>query len=187
MSSLTKRTIKDTFVTLLENKPFSAITVKLIVEECGINRNSFYYYYHDIPDLIEEIVREESDRIIAEYSKVNTIEEALLAVMEFTSAHRKAILHIYNSVNRDIFERYLWKVCDYIVSAFGVSALNGREIDKLDREIIHRYYMCECFGSAIEWLNSRMQAEPREYIKRFCELFAGVTEEIIQRSLTDRK
>ena len=29
------------------------ITVKDIVEECGINRNTFYYYFADIYDLID--------------------------------------------------------------------------------------------------------------------------------------
>ena len=28
----------------------------MIVEECGINRNSFYYHYQDLPALIEEMI-----------------------------------------------------------------------------------------------------------------------------------
>ena len=38
-----------------------------IVEKCGINRNSFYYHYQDLPALIEEIIKEEAEAIIRKY------------------------------------------------------------------------------------------------------------------------
>lgn len=65
MPNFTKMAIKATFIRLLDEKPLSQITVKDIVEECGVNRNSFYYHFQDIPTLVEEIVTEEADRIIA--------------------------------------------------------------------------------------------------------------------------
>ena len=46
-------------LSLLEKKPFDKITVTDIVETCGINRNTFYYYYSDIYDLLEEIFKKE--------------------------------------------------------------------------------------------------------------------------------
>lgn len=44
MPTFTKAAIKATFISLLNKKPLNKITVKEIVEECGINRNSFYYH-----------------------------------------------------------------------------------------------------------------------------------------------
>ena len=57
VTSLTKRAIRASFLKLLNERPLNKITVKDIVEDCGINRNSFYYHYTDIPALAEEIVR----------------------------------------------------------------------------------------------------------------------------------
>ena len=65
MANFTKKAIKETFVELLEEHPLSDITIKDIVEKCGINRNSFYYHYHDLPDLIEEIVKEDAEGTLA--------------------------------------------------------------------------------------------------------------------------
>ena len=145
MANFTKNAIKDTFLKLLDEMPLSQISVKMLVEECGINRNTFYYHYADIPALIEEIVTGEAERIIAQYPTIDTLRDGLSAVLEFASANRRSLLHIYNSVNRDIFERYLWKVCDHIVEAYGVNALKGMDIVPLDREIMKRFYKCECF------------------------------------------
>ena len=65
MANFTKRAIKSSFMKLLNEQPLSKISVRDIVEDCGINRNSFYYHFQDIPSLIEEIIKEEADKIIA--------------------------------------------------------------------------------------------------------------------------
>ncbi len=94
MKNLTKELIKETFISLLERKPLTQITVKMIVEECGINRNSFYYHYQDLPTLIEEMIREEADEIINKYPTIESAEAALFAATDFASKNKKAILHI---------------------------------------------------------------------------------------------
>ena len=63
MPSFTRRAIMESFLKLLDARPLNKITIKDIVEECGINRNTFYYHFQDIPDLIEAIAKEESDLI----------------------------------------------------------------------------------------------------------------------------
>ena len=72
MPTFTKAAIKATFISLLNKKPLNKITVKEIVEECGINRNSFYYHFDDIPSLLEEILVEEADRFVATETDNNT-------------------------------------------------------------------------------------------------------------------
>ena len=44
MSGFTKEIIARTFTELLEEKSMAKITVKDIVERCGVNRNTFYYH-----------------------------------------------------------------------------------------------------------------------------------------------
>ncbi len=183
MTNLTKELIKKTFISLLEQMPLNRISVKLIVEECGINRNSFYYHYHDLPALIEEMIREEADRIITDYPTIGSIETALMAVTDFASKNKKAILHIYDSVSRNIFEQYLWKVCDYIVRSYGESLLAGREIDEFDKEILRLFYKSELFGVAIGWLDRKMESDIQRIISRFCELYRGMIEEMVNRSI----
>lgn len=56
-TNFTKKAIIEAFWKLLEEKPYNKITVKEIVDSCQINRNTFYYHFHDIPDLLEQIIR----------------------------------------------------------------------------------------------------------------------------------
>ena len=64
MANFTKKAIRASFIKLLNEKPLTQITVRDIVEDCGVNRNTFYYYYQDLPQLMENIVNEDAERII---------------------------------------------------------------------------------------------------------------------------
>lgn len=48
MAKFTKAAIAQSFMKLLNKQTFDKITVKDIVDDCGINRNTFYYNYSDI-------------------------------------------------------------------------------------------------------------------------------------------
>ena len=47
MAGFAKKAIRDSFIKLLNERPLSQITVRDIVDACGVNRNTFYYYFQD--------------------------------------------------------------------------------------------------------------------------------------------
>lgn len=63
MSLTTKRALAGSFEKLLSKRSFDKITVKDIVEDCGVNRQTFYYHFHDIYDLIEWIFQDAADHV----------------------------------------------------------------------------------------------------------------------------
>ena len=103
----------------------------------------------------------------------------LKAVLDFASSKRKAILHIFNSVNRDIFERDLWKVCEYVVIQYLKPILEVGHLSEFDQEIAFKFYKCECFGFAMDWLNNGMEEEAQAQIDRFCEFHTKMFEQLI--------
>ena len=66
MSIYTKKAIMDSFVKMLSQKSFDKITIKDIIEDCGLNRSTFYYYYEDIYALLEDVLQTELERKIKE-------------------------------------------------------------------------------------------------------------------------
>ena len=48
MASFTKKAIVESFLQLLGKKPIDKITVRDVVDHCGINRNTFYYYFPEV-------------------------------------------------------------------------------------------------------------------------------------------
>ena len=166
MANFTKKAIKESFIDLLEEHPLSDITVKDIVEKCEINRNTFYYHYQDVPALIEEIVKEEVEQILKKYPSVSTIVECFDALIEFASHRKKAIMHIYRSVNREVFERNLMTVTEFFVSNYVNTALTNENIGTADKKTVVDYYKCVCFGLVLNWLNTGMTDEYAHEIRR---------------------
>ena len=181
MSKFTKYAIQAAFMKLLDERPLSRITVKDIVSVCGINHNTFYYHYADLPALIEELIMQEAQSIISRYHSIESVETALNAAVDFAEQNRRAILHVYNSVNRDIFEQYLWKVCDHVIRLYGESILEGRSIAREDMDVLALFYRCECFGLVSEWLHDGMRTDVRGRIHRFCQLHQGIAQTVLAR------
>ena len=173
MPNSTRQTIKDVFLTLLEQRPLSRITVKDIVEGCGINRNSFYYHFEDLPALVEEIVSEQVAELIRRHPTVDSLEQGFDAAVDFLRQNRRSVLHIYNSVSRDLFEQYLMEMCRYVVTAYVEADFSGQQLAPEDRELLIRYHRCECFGNIIDWLNSGMEEDISAYFHRVYELKRG--------------
>ena len=63
MPSFTKRAIVESFLHVAAKKPLDKITVRDIVDDCGVNRNTFYYYFQDVYAVLEEICHGVFDRL----------------------------------------------------------------------------------------------------------------------------
>lgn len=181
MPNFTKNAIVTSFLKLLDERPLNKITVKDIVEDCGINRNSFYYHFQDVPSLLGEIVTGEINRIINKYPTIDNFEECLEIAVEFSLEHRRAALHIYNSVNRDVFESYLTRICEYVVATYLRGVFSERNISDEDKRIIVGFYKYEMFGQIMCWLDGGMHADIIKDNRRLCALRRGMLEEMLDR------
>lgn len=182
MPNFTTKAIKDSFLKLLNQRPLNQITVKDIVEDCGISRNSFYYHFEDIPSLVERIITEEADRIIKDYPTIDSIEKCLDVAIRFAIENKKAAYHIYNSANSAMYVQHTLDVCEYVVKTYINTAFPEIPVSEEDKKIIIRFYKCVCFGQIIDWLNSGMKDDIITSFKRLCELKKGTVEELLRKS-----
>ena len=173
MANFTRRAIKEAFLKLLNQRPLSQITVKDIVEDCGINRNSFYYHFEDLPALVEEMVGEQMQNLIQKHPTVSSVEECADAVIELVMENRRAVYHIYNSLSRDVFERHLMDGCGYIVSTYLKAEFAGKPITPADLDALIRLHKCACFGAVIDWLSGGMKDDITAFFRRIYQLKLG--------------
>lgn len=102
MANFTEQAIKTAFMKLLAEKPLSQISVRMIAEECGINRNSFYYHFRDIPDLMEAIVREDTEELIARYPTVDSLGECIGTLLSRLTEERRAAATAATAAHRGV-------------------------------------------------------------------------------------
>ena len=172
-----RRTAKDdimtSFLKLLNEKPFDKITVREITQDCGINRNTFYYYFQDIYDLLECVLDTATTRAMERKIEYNGWEDGFLKSIEFARKNRRAIYHIYKSVNRDMLDKYLGDVAERVMLATIRRQTEGLEVREDDVLLLASFYKHALVGCIIEWLNSGMKGTPDADLRRIGELLDG--------------
>lgn len=182
MSQLTKKAITESFIKLLNERPLDKIKVKDIVEECGINRNTFYYHFEDIPSLLDEILRTETERVIAEKGDIESWEEAFISAAEFALKNKRAAYHIYNSVSRDIVERYLNAIAEDVMTRFVMQMAEGISAREEDQKLVIHFYKAALVGMVLDWMEAGMKYDPEILIRRVGQLFDGNIRASLERS-----
>ena len=181
MASSTKEALGNALKKMLNIKPIDKITVKDLVEECGVNRQTFYYHFDSIPDLVEDIVSDITKEIIENNASVRSLEECIEIGAKVAIENKKVLMNIYNSANRNVYEIYLMKACQSVVEQYIETVFGEDDVNSFDRGILVRFYKCECFGQIIDWMNNSMSYDLSKELCRLCHLREGFAEEVARR------
>lgn len=173
MSQLTKKAMQQTFLQLLEKQSLDKITVKDIVENCGINRNTFYYYYKDIYDLLDDLFLEETKRL-------DTLENSILdwnVMLSHSAAiilsHKKAIKNVYESRSRDVLEGYLYEASQKSIRKY----ITGKNINKSKLSSENLNFICDFYSHTIvgmvnHWINNDNDVNSEEFLDKMAKILA---------------
>ncbi len=159
MPKFTKTAIMNSFVGLLNSKSFDDITVKDIVDDCGINRNTFYYNFKDIYDLVDELLQEEINKIVEKHKPYHSWKEGLLCAADFAVKNKRAIFHLYNSDKRTQLEKYFKRVLNDVVAEFVDKESADSTLRSEDKQFIADFYGCALFGILEKWIDGGMRED----------------------------
>ena len=73
----TKQELSAALKWTMEKKPLSKITVSELVRTCDINRNTFYYHFNDIYDLLKWTFEQEAIEVVKKINLLVDTEEAI--------------------------------------------------------------------------------------------------------------
>ena len=152
MPPFAKREIKNSFIKLLTERPISQITVKDIVEDCGVNRNSFYYHFQDIPSLMINSIEKWADGIIKEYAISEKSVNCLSYMAQECTKRKKAMLHLFRSVEKEKLLSNMNEIAYHIICTYANEMKEKRNISEQDKETLIQCYKCFFVGSLLEWL-----------------------------------
>lgn len=186
MSQFTKKAIIQTFLQLLNKQSMDKITVKDIVETCGINRNTFYYYYEDIYALIDDIFKMESERIIAEKNQFATWTEELSSMVRIAMDNKKAITHIYYSKSRDVLEKYLFTSMGMIIRNYVTEHVDTKDVTPENIDFVCSFFCYSLVGMTLNWIKSGMQGSI-DVIETEAKIFESTIHGAMESCRTEKK
>ena len=169
----TKFAIAFAFKELLLEKSINKITIYDITEKCGINRQTFYYHFHDIYELIEWICETDADHVLKQNKTYDTWQEGFLAIFHLLEKDEPFVINIYHNAPREYIYRYLYKVTYQLIYNVLEEKAADMVVREEDKTFIADFYKYGFVGLVLEWIDNGMKEDPKQIIERLNALIQG--------------
>ena len=178
----TRNMIRNVFIEMLDERPFDEITVTDLVTRCEINRKTFYYYYQDLYAVLTEIFESELETVLGGVKEHITWEEGIAQAMQIALRHKRAVYHVYHSMQRESLEKYLYNVAGEVMRRYVERQSEGIHASQEDKDIIAQFYQSALTEMVLNWIGQGMKEDGLEMITRIGQLFDGNIRASLKRS-----
>ena len=158
---------------LLKNKPLNKITVSDITDKCGINRQTFYYHFADIMELVGWIIEKEADDALKNNTTYDTWQEGFESLFNMLKEDRDFVLNVYHHIPGEYIDRYLYKVTYDLLYQVVEEKSKDMMVKEEDKCFIANFYKYGFVGLVVEWLNRDMVDDPKMIVSRLNSLIKG--------------
>lgn len=165
----TKLVIADTLRAMARRKSIDKITVKALVEACGISRQTFYYHFQDILDVVEWSIQQALQRALRQSLEADTMEEAVRAFVDMAAEDRGQIGRLLQSQRREEFERIFLNGLETYLRELVRHKAPERPLGELDMETAIRFYACGIMGVLLRFAREQ-EPDAARMTRQLCAL-----------------
>lgn len=159
----TKKLLRDSLFSLLQTKSINEITITELTEVADINRATFYFYYTDIFDMLDQIQNEAyemfetvlqgtEEHINSQEAFAKYIENILLFCKENPAIARFVITREYNN------NKVLKKIKKLLAKNVPVAKETYAQDDP--RRFILNFALNSLTGTVVDWMDDGMVIPP---------------------------
>jgi AcrR family transcriptional regulator len=172
MSKLTKVALGDALRHELGYRRFDKITVKDLVERAQVNRQTFYYHFRDIYDLLEWVFAEDLAACQVEPLDLSNWTSQLRNIIDYIDKNRALATNIYASLDHDLIRKNLAEgirpsIEEAIANEVGSEHPNNEDVffaAKLTTWLVVEFLM--------EWMGTGFREDPYQTLEHVRHLFS---------------
>lgn len=168
-----KEVFAESLKKMLEKKALDHITVKDIVEDCGVSRQAFYYHFTDIYDLVEWIFVEEASAALANNRDIDTWQQGYCRVLQRMRENKSLVINAYRSKSREYLETFMYKVLYEVIYSVVEEQAKGISVDKKHKEFIAHFYSLAVIAMGMDWVRTDMKEDPEDIVDQVAALVKG--------------
>lgn len=157
----TKKLLATSLKVIMLKKPLDKITIQELTEEAHVTRNTFYYHFSDIYQLVEWIYDHEIVSGLSEYQHLRNWHKGYEMLLNYVLANKSFCLNTSRSLGRDLLENFLFTVASQMLVGV-IDEIKPTLPESLKQEIIH-FYGWALVAQITQWLKNNLN-EPKEDI-----------------------
>lgn len=164
----TKQAMYQALKKLITVKPINKITIKDITDACGLNRQTFYYHFKDIYDLLEWSFQEEF-KFIDNYLQEpdNTWDEILTGAVMYISQNKYICQCIVSGVGRDQLILTLQNSIYEIIRKIILHSQVANQIPDKFLDFTARFYTYAISNYIFDWIKNGILESPESVVENF--------------------
>lgn len=163
----TKKLIANSLKKAMKVKPLSKITVSELIRDCGINRNTFYYHFDDIYDLLHWMFENDIIDKVRTFDLISDSKEAIAFIIDYVEKNEVILNCAYDSIGRDEMKRFFYNDFISVVKPIIESAEQENQITLKPefKQFVCEFYTEALAGILIEWIKKRDTRNKEEMIE----------------------
>jgi probable dihydroxyacetone kinase regulator len=187
MSSMTKKQLTVSLKKLMSKLSLDKITVKDVALDCGVNRQTFYYHFQDIYELLGYIFKTEALGAIRDYKTYETWQLGFLKIFKYVEDNKAFCLSTFCSLGRDHLEQFLNDVTFDLLYSVVEELSNSNNISragiisKEDKIFIANFYTYAFVSLLLAWLKTGAKENPENIIEKLAKLIDGDISRAIEK------
>ena len=186
MAQFTKQKLAETLKSLMIQKSLDKITVKELVDACGVNRQTFYYHFEDIYDLMGWIYRTEAVDPISDISYA-TWHEGYRSIFDYIDQNREFCASTYRSLDKAHLDRLMDNVMREVVTKVFESSGNISALSEEEKTTIVQLYAHSLSGAILEWVAAGFEPAPDVVASQVFRAFDGTLPLMVARLCDNRE
>ena len=168
---------------LLTKKRTKKLTVKDIVEECGITRQTFYYHFADKYALLGQIYKQEIFDPFTDGLTFENWNTHLLQMFETMAAdaalYKNAVLHADDEFRRFLFQSAATLFRDAVAK---LNLRSGLQVSEEEQHFIADFFAYGITGTVLDWVRGGMRKTPDQLAAQLRHLAADCQKVAVERA-----
>lgn len=173
MSLMTKKALATSLKKLMMKTSLEKITVKDVVADCGVNRQTFYYHFQDIYDLLGWIYRTEAVDGIGDCKTYDTWQQGYLKVFQYVSDNIIFCKNTFHSLGREHLDRFLHEVTYELIMGVINEVAKGTKMTGEEKDFVANFYTSAFIGLITLWIQDGIKEEPERIVDHLNKLIEG--------------
>ena len=180
MKITAKQAIQASFRKLLLTKSLDKITVRDIVEDCRLTRNTFYYHYEDIYDLFDDYLDTQMHILWQSLPNASRWDAVLMHLLDCICETPQMGRHIFFSKKREAMHQYLNKVLAISLDRYLLENMQGLRVSADDRRLILDTCSNALYGLIEQWLTGPDAVLLKSRLQRVLRSFEGAIRQALE-------
>ena len=148
-----KSVIADTFSEMLEKEDIDKITVTRLIAQCHISRQTFYYHFKDIMDVLEWTFRRATQELVEQSLNAEDRLKALTAYITFVRQNRTKLKKLLYSRRWVQIEGMLVEAVTVYLAELARNRVPDIELSVDDLEVMLTFYACGMVGVLLRYVD----------------------------------